>query len=106
MRQINLEKMSFKELQELQLRVEKTIAQARLKERQELKAEIEQMVVDRGFTMEEIFSTRRGGPKGRAVAPKFANPEDPTQTWTGRGRKPNWLVEKLEQGADLDDFLI
>lgn len=106
MRQINLEKLSLKELQELELRVEKTIAQARLKERVELKAEIEQLVADRGFTMSEIFSTKRGSMKGRSVAPKFANPEDPSQTWTGRGRKPNWLVEKIDQGANLEDFLI
>ena len=106
MRQINLEKLSLKELQELELRVEKAIAEARLKERSELKAEIEQMVADRGFTMSEIFSTKRGSPKGRTVAPKFANPDDPGQTWTGRGRKPNWLVQKLEEGTDLDDFLL
>ena len=106
MRQINLEKLSLKELQELELRVEKAIAEARLKESSELKAEIEQMVADRGFTMSEIFATKRGSPKGRMVAPKYANPEDPGQTWTGRGRKPNWLVEKLEEGAELDDFLL
>jgi DNA-binding protein H-NS len=106
MRQINLEKLGLMELQELELRVEKAIAEARLKERSELKSEIEQMVADRGFTMSEIFSTTRGGAKGRTVAPKYANPEDPTQTWTGRGRKPNWLVEKIDEGANLDDFLI
>ena len=106
MRQINLEKLSLKDLQELELRVDKAIAEARLKERSELTAEIEQMVADRGFTMSEIFSTKRGSPKGRTVAPKFANPEDPGQTWTGRGRKPNWLVQKLEEGADLDDLLL
>jgi DNA-binding protein H-NS len=106
MRQINLEKLSLKDLQDLELRVEKAIAQARMKERAELKAEIEQLVADRGFMMSEIFSTKRGGVKGRTVAPKFANPEDPSQTWTGRGRKPNWLVEKIKQGASLDDFVI
>jgi DNA-binding protein H-NS len=106
MRQINLEKLGLKELQELELRVEKAIAEARLKERSELKAEIEQMVADRGFTMSEIFSTKRGSPKGRMVAPKYANPEDPSQTWTGRGRKPNWLVEKLEEGSEIEEFLL
>ena len=53
MRQINLEKLGLKELQELELRVEKAISEARLKERSELEAEIEQMVADRGFTMSE-----------------------------------------------------
>jgi DNA-binding protein H-NS len=32
------------------------------------------------------------------------NPEDPTQTWTGQGRKPNWMVAKIEKGATLEQF--
>lgn len=35
----------------------------------------------------------------------YRNPEPPHQTWSGRGRKPGWLVEKLEAGADLKDFV-
>jgi DNA-binding protein H-NS len=38
--------------------------------------------------------------------PKYANPEDRSQTWTGRGRKPNWLVARLKKGANLEDFAI
>lgn len=107
MRPINLEKLSLKDLQELELRVEKAIAEARAKERAELKAEIENMVAERGFTMNEIVSAKRPAAKTRSAAsPKFANPEDLSQTWTGRGRKPNWLVAKLQEGASLDDFLI
>ena len=40
------------------------------------------------------------------TAPKYANPQDPTMTWTGRGRKPRWVQESLESGKELDDLLI
>jgi DNA-binding protein H-NS len=44
--------------------------------------------------------------KTAKVAPKYRNPDDPGQTWTGRGRKPNWLVAELEAGRDQEDFRI
>ena len=44
--------------------------------------------------------------KAAAVKVKYRNPENTEQTWTGRGRTPVWLREKLESGASLDDFLI
>lgn len=38
--------------------------------------------------------------------PKYAHPENPAMTWSGRGRQPEWLVELVNQGASKDDFLI
>jgi DNA-binding protein H-NS len=46
------------------------------------------------------------GPKGSKSAPKYANPADPSQTWTGRGRKPNWLIEALNEGKSLEDMAL
>ena len=40
------------------------------------------------------------------VFPKFFNPEDPSQTWAGRGKQPRWLLEKLKSGHHVDDFRI
>ncbi len=44
---------------------------------------------------------------GRArVKPKYQNPEQPTQTWSGRGKMAVWLQEKLAAGAELEDFAV
>ena len=40
------------------------------------------------------------------VFPKFFNPEDPTQTWAGRGKQPRWLASQLREGRRVDDFRI
>ena len=40
------------------------------------------------------------------VFPKFFNPEDPTQTWAGRGKQPRWLASQLREGRRVDDFKI
>jgi DNA-binding protein H-NS len=39
-----------------------------------------------------------------AVAVKYRNPRDLSQTWTGRGRKSNWLVEAVKKGAKLESL--
>jgi DNA-binding protein H-NS len=40
------------------------------------------------------------------VIPKFRNPDDPSQTWAGRGRPPRWLAAQLKLGKRIDDFRI
>ena len=40
------------------------------------------------------------------VFPKYRNPSLPSQTWSGRGKKPLWLVAELKQGRRMDDFKI
>jgi DNA-binding protein H-NS len=40
------------------------------------------------------------------VFPKFRNPDEPSETWAGRGKLPRWLTAQLGSGKQLDDFLI
>src|SRR5690349_6072236 len=42
----------------------------------------------------------------RGVSPKYRNPDNPSETWAGRGRKPKWVQDRLDQGTPLDDLLI
>ena len=46
---------------------------------------------------------RRPYPK---VFPKYRNPKDPAETWSGRGKQPRWLLAQLKAGKKLDRFLI
>ncbi len=38
--------------------------------------------------------------------PKYQDPQKPECTWAGKGKQPNWLKEKIEAGASLEDFLV
>src|SRR5512132_2862032 len=40
------------------------------------------------------------------VSPKFANPDEPSQVWSGRGKRPHWVTEKLASGLTLEDLSI
>jgi DNA-binding protein H-NS len=106
----NLDKMSLKELVELEARVAKAIAVMREKERAELKRKMAELAETHGFSVNELFGGGRGGrgvgkSKSLGVA-RYANPDNRSDTWTGRGRKPNWLLERLKKGAKLEDFAI
>jgi DNA-binding protein H-NS len=46
-----------------------------------------------------------GGVRG-TVAPKYRNPDNPAETWAGRGLKPRWLSAALKAGKKLEDFSI
>jgi DNA-binding protein H-NS len=49
---------------------------------------------------------KRGVPKGTRLQPKYQNPDNPKQTWAGRGLKPAWMVALLHRGAKLTDLSI
>ena len=106
---INVDKLSLKDLVDLEARVKKAIAAARDRERSELKKKVADLAETHGFSVSELFGSTRGRPagKGKSIGvAKYANPENKSDTWTGRGRKPNWLVERLKKGAKLGDFAI
>ena len=99
-----VDKMSYAELLKLQGRIEAAIAEKRVEDAASTKEALRQMAEKAGFDIKELFG-KRGSPKGSGVA-KYRNPKDSAQTWTGRGRKPNWLVDAVKKGAKLDSFKI
>lgn len=98
-----IDKMTIRDLKELRLKVDKAIAERQIDERNGLRETFREMAEAAGLSLTEIFGGTRAG-KGRPVAAKFANPANPQETWSGRGRQPNWLVAKLKSGASLDEF--
>lgn len=101
-----LEKMSYKDLLSLKDRVAAAIVARQAAEKVELKRRLEEMVSQSGFDVSDIFGGRGGARKGSKVAIKYRNPKDPTQTWTGRGRKPRWMADALAKGQKMDNFLV
>jgi len=53
-----------------------------------------------------VGERRVGRRKYPPVLPKFQNPNDPSETWAGRGKQPRWLVSQLKAGKKINDFLI
>jgi DNA-binding protein H-NS len=94
--------MSIAKLQDLKSKVEATISARVTERRRELESELSKLS---GFGGRGKAKFAGGGARG-PVAPKYRNPENPAETWAGRGLKPRWLSAAIKGGKKLDDFLI
>ncbi|EEE38985.1 DNA-binding protein, H-NS family [Rhodobacteraceae bacterium KLH11] len=103
---IDFDKMSRKELLELRGQVEKALKRAETRERKEALKAAENAAAEYGFSLSELSGDVAKSAKGPKAAAKYRNPNDPTQTWTGRGRKPQWVHDVLKAGADISDLEI
>ncbi len=43
---------------------------------------------------------------GKKVAPKYRNPANAKELWSGRGKQPRWLAELVNKGRKVEEFLI
>jgi DNA-binding protein H-NS len=100
-----LKSMSIEKLIALKGQVEAMLSSKVLEQRRALESELAKLGRFRGGTGRAKSAFGRGGARG-AVAPKYRNPENPTETWAGRGLKPRWLTAAIKGGKKLDDFLI
>ncbi|WP_300074886.1 H-NS histone family protein [uncultured Ruegeria sp.] len=105
---INLRKLSVADLKALVVEIEERIAEAekeaKLTALRDMRAVAEKM----GVAFEDVISLHNGKRRKSGVksTAKFANPMDPTQTWTGRGRKPSWVIAALDSGKSIEDLAI
>ena len=102
-----VEKMSLKQIEALEARIADAKAAAMQEARADVKAKIDAVLASSGMTIGDLYPAARRGKQsnGRGKATiKFRNPKDPSQTWSGRGRKPLWLVEAVKKGAKQDSF--
>lgn len=101
---VDISTLSVAELEALRGSIENVIVNRRQTELVNLRKAIEDMVEEAGFTLDEVMQATAS--KKRTVAPKYQNPADPSQTWSGRGRKPGWVEELIASGGNLEDCLI
>ena len=101
--QIELDRLSKEELQKLKSDVDKALKTIDSRRKAEAKKAAEHAAKEYGFSLDELLG---GTGKGSKSMPKYANPADPSQTWTGRGRKPNWVINALDAGKPLDQLKI
>lgn len=88
-----------------------------------VRAQLNKLLKSSGYTIEEVFGSEAAPARGRVakaakapakkavrklgkVAPKYRNPANPKETWTGRGKQPRWLAAHTTKGKKLEDFLI
>ena len=101
MERTELERMSLDDLWELHVEISETLASKMGAEKNVLEARLKQLKSK--SPADQRTPGRRPYP---TVFPKFQNPNDPSQTWAGRGKQPRWLKEQLKSGRRMSDFSI
>lgn len=100
---MNLDDMPLAELKALRKNVEKAISSFEARQKQAALTELEKKAADMGFSLGELMGT---GKVRKVSPPKYRNPADASQTWTGRGRTPQWMKDLEAAGKSRDDALI
>jgi DNA-binding protein H-NS len=113
MRKQDLTKMQFEELWQLYEELTKLLAEKVIVEKRELEDRLARLnrveiVREVGSNLPLTLSMTDRAPRRKypKVLPKYRNPLAPSQTWSGRGKRPRWVVAALETGQRLDDLKI
>ena len=99
-----LKSMSIEKLVALKDQIEAMLSSKVLEQRRALESELAKLGRFQGGKSGSKVA-RGFGARG-SVAPKYRNPENPAETWAGRGLKPRWLAAAIKSGKKLEDFLI
>ena len=108
------------ELRELIARAQKALDRIVAKRARRTLKEAKRLAAEVGFEATFVKPGRGDGrrrrkageaqpaaPSARAkVAPKYRNPDNPAETWTGRGRQPRWVQAALAARRTLSDLAI
>ena len=111
MRKPDLEAMQFDELWQIHEELTKILSDRIIAEKRELEKRLAKLnrveIIREPGSAHPLSMTdpapRRKYPK---VLPKYFNPLAPSETWSGRGKRPRWLVAALKTGHKLDEFKI
>lgn len=110
---LNIEGMGFQELTQLRQQIEGKLDKEHKAFIADLYNQAEKLAAQAGLTLAELVEqgskgNKRSKSRGAAnpVAPRYRNPENEAETWSGRGKPPRWLAAAIADGANRDDFLI
>jgi len=101
-----LEEMSAEELVDLKTRIDTLLKTRKAEASNELLAEFREKAESLGIDFDVLVGKSKKKKSSTKRVPKYRNPENSSETWTGQGRQPNWVKTYLDQGKDLKDIAI
>lgn len=110
-KKFNLDAMSVDEMWQLHEEISQILTVRLASEKRELEKRLAQLryekeipaVVRASERSKDAGGERRKYPR---VFPKYRNPNEPSETWSGRGKQPRWLTSALKSGRAIEEFVI
>ncbi len=90
----DLKNMNFDELQEMRTQIDVELKKRQAKEKQNARRKILEIASTHGIDIADLVSKER----------HYRNPNNQWELWNGRGRRPKWIKEWLENGYTLDEL--
>jgi DNA-binding protein H-NS len=125
---MDLRKLNGSQLKDLIRKVEKRQRQVVKGLVAEVRAKVKALIKAAGLSVAEVFpaaaakrgpgrppkaaaakgrgKAKKAAKRGYKVKPKYRNPDNPSQTWAGRGLRPKWYRQALASGRKEKDLLI
>jgi len=94
----DLSDYNFGELKGLLFEVDKEIRTRQRQETAQARERILAIAKEAGLPAQQLLGD------GAVTSPRYRNPLDARQTWSGRGRQPKWVAAALDAGGTLDDL--
>lgn len=107
MAKISLDKMSLADLKTLKKDVEKTIASFEKRRIADARKAVEELAKKHGVSLDQLVPSGKKTAKSKAKSPaKYRNPENPSETWSGRGRQPEWFKAAEAAGKSRESMAV
>jgi len=98
----NLEKMHTDQLWDFHTQVASLLVKKLAAEKRDLELKLGKLQRE----VAPLSSSQRPRRYYPEVRPKYRNPEDPSQTWAGRGKTPRWMSKMLATGRSIEESRI
>ena len=110
-KKFNFDAMSIDEMWQLHEEISAVLSVRLTSEKRELEKRLAQLRREKELRQSEsVDGQAKGAPRERRkyprVFPKYRNPNEPSETWSGRGKQPRWLTAALKTGHTIDEFVI
>ncbi|MGN6284141.1 MAG: H-NS histone family protein [Afipia sp.] len=106
----HLDEMQFEELWSLHEKITKILTGRIVAEKRQLEKRLARLRQPPGTSHSlksvPVASSDRPRRKYPKILPKYRNPSVLSETWSGRGKQPRWLVAALRRGHKIEDFRI
>jgi len=107
-KKLNLDAMSVDEMWHLHEEISQALSVRLTSEKRKLEKRLSQLRREKETLQPadlgpEVPRERRKYPR---VFPKYRNPNEPSETWSGRGKQPRWLAAALKKGKKIEEFVI
>jgi DNA-binding protein H-NS len=105
---VDIKNLNHNQLNELISKAQVRQNELRKEKVAKLREKVHALIKSEGYSFDDIFGSSKGKTRRStgSVPPKYRNPANAEQTWSGRGKRPRWFNDALKAGKKEKDLAI